>query len=778
MEEQSKTLIYPVIPMRDMVIFPGVVSPLFISRPKSIRAVEEASEHGRLVFITAEKKPYSEPLQPEGLYKVGTVCKMLQNVRLPDGSIKLVAEGIHRAEAKKFSSGDSFMLASVTPLNSGPHVPTVEMRALVRTVIREFEENVRLDPKLPEEVARSVRDIDDPEIVCDVIASHGNMDVRDKQKVLETIEIKDRLELLLRLLINENELLSFERQLEEKVRSEIDKDQHNYYLREQLKVINEELGDDSPSTEAEELRKTAAESGMPETVMSKVEKEISRFAKLAPLSPEAAVARTYIETLIELPWNKSTEDNLDIANARRILNEDHYGLDKVKERILEFLAVKKRAGKDMRAQVICFVGPPGVGKTSLGKSIARTMGRKFVNISLGGMHDEAEIRGHRRTYVGALPGRIIQKIRQCGANNPLILMDEIDKLASDYKGDPSSALLEVLDPEQNWNFTDNFLEVPFDLSKVMFITTANNTATIPRPLLDRMEIIPLPGYVMEEKLKIAKRHLIPRIIREHGLSEQEFSISDAAIKDIISSYTMEAGVRSLDREIAKVARKVAAGLAENENSPKSAGMLNKEAIRGLLGAPKLHNTRLPKKDSVGTAIGLAWTETGGDVILIESAVMDGSGKLSYTGNLGEIMQESAITALSYLRSNAGNFGLDSFEWNKKDIQIHVPAGAVPKDGPSAGITLALSLCSSLTGRQIDTSYAMTGEMTLHGRVLPIGGIREKILAAKRLGIKDIILPEDNRPDAAELGQWVLKGMKLHYVSDVSKVFDLALGARS
>lgn len=778
MEEQNKTLIYPVIPMRDMVIFPGVVSPLFISRPKSIRAVEEASEHGRLVFITAEKKPYSEPLQSEGLYKVGTVCKMLQNVRLPDGSIKLVAEGIHRAEAKKFSSGDSFMLASVTPLNSGPRVPTVEMRALVRTVIREFEENVRLDPKLPEEVARSVRDIDDPEIVCDVIASHGNMDVRDKQKLLETIEIKDRLELLLRLLINENELLSFERQLEEKVRSEIDKDQHNYYLREQLKVINEELGDDSPSSEAEELRKTAAQSGMPETVMSKVEKEINRFAKLAPLSPEAAVARTYIETLIELPWNKATEDNLDIVNARRILNEDHYGLDKVKERILEFLAVKKRAGKDMRAQVICFVGPPGVGKTSLGKSIARTMGRKFVNISLGGMHDEAEIRGHRRTYVGALPGRIIQKIRQCGANNPLILMDEIDKLASDYKGDPSSALLEVLDPEQNWNFTDNFLEVPFDLSKVMFITTANNTATIPRPLLDRMEIIPLPGYVMEEKLKIAKRHLIPRIIREHGLSAQEFSISDAAIKYIISSYTMEAGVRSLDREISKVARKVAAGLAENENSSKSAGVLNKEAILDLLGAPKLHNTRLPKKDSVGTAIGLAWTETGGDVILIESAVMDGSGKLSYTGNLGEIMQESAITALSYLRSNAGTFGLDSFEWNKKDIQIHVPAGAVPKDGPSAGITLALSLCSSLTGRQIDTSYAMTGEMTLHGRVLPIGGVREKILAAKRLGIKDIILPEDNRSDAAELGQWVLKGMKLHYVSDVSKVFDLALGVRS
>lgn len=770
--EQNKPLIYPVIPVRDMIVFPGVVSPLFISRPRSMRAVEEASEHDRIVFITAEKKPYLDTVQPEGLYKIGTVCKILQNVRLPDGSLKVVVEGGYRAQAVRFATNESFMLASVTPLETEKCEPTLEMRAHMRSILREFEQNVHLDPKLPEEIARSVRDIDVPDVLCDVVTSHSRLDIIEKQKILETADTSDRLSLLLKMLITENELLGLERDLEDRVRSEIDKDQHNYYLREQLKVINEELGEESPASEAEELRAAALASGMPETVMERVNKEISRFTKLAPVSPEAAVARTYIETLVELPWNNSTEDCLDLANARKVLEEDHYGLEDVKKRILEYLAVKKRAGKNMRAQVICFVGPPGVGKTSLGRSIARTMGREFINISLGGMHDEAEIRGHRRTYVGALPGRIIQKIKQCGSNNPLILMDEIDKLGSDFRGDPSSALLEVLDPEQNWHFTDNFLEVPFDLSKVMFITTANSVATIPRPLLDRMEVIPLPGYVMEEKIKIAKRHLIPRIIKEHGLEKEDFVISEAALKDIVSSYTMEAGVRSLDRELSKVARKIATELAEADAPER--GALGKERIKKILGAPKLHNTKIPKENAVGTAIGLAWTEAGGDVILIESAVMEGSGKVTYTGNLGDIMQESATTALAYLKSHADRYGLADFAWGKKDIHIHVPAGAVPKDGPSAGITLALSLCSTLTGREIDTKYAMTGEMTLHGSILPIGGIREKTLAAKRLDIKEIILPEANRPDTAELSDWVLSGMKLHYVSNITKVFELAL----
>lgn len=771
--EQNKPQIYPVIPVRDMIVFPGVVSPLFISRPRSMRAVEEAGEHDRIVFITAEKKPYADTIQPEGLYKIGTVCKMLQNVRLPDGSLKVVVEGGYRAEAVRFATNESFMLASVIPLETEKREPSLEIRARMRSVLREFEQNVRLDPKLPEEIARSVQDIDSPDVLCDVVASHSRLDITEKQKILETSDAEDRLSLLLKMLITENELLGLERDLEDRVRSEIDKDQHNYYLREQLKVINEELGEESPASEAEELRAAALASGMPEAVLERVNKEISRFTKLAPVSPEAAVARTYIETLTELPWNSATEDCLDLDNARRVLDEDHYGLDEVKRRILEYLAVKKRAGKDMRAQVICFVGPPGVGKTSLGRSIARTMGRKFINISLGGMHDEAEIRGHRRTYVGALPGRIIQKIKQCGSNNPLILMDEIDKLGADFRGDPSSALLEVLDPEQNWHFADNFLEVPFDLSRVMFITTANSAATIPRPLLDRMEVIPLPGYVMEEKIKIAKRHLIPRIIKEHGLEKEDFTISEAALKDIIASYTMEAGVRSLDRELAKVARKLAVELSAEKGDNEKLS-LTKERVRKILGAPKLHNTKIPKDNTVGTAIGLAWTEAGGDVILIESAVMEGSGRVTYTGNLGDIMQESATTALAYLKSHAAGYGLADFDWGKKDIHIHVPAGAVPKDGPSAGITLALSLCSTLAGREIDTRYAMTGEMTLHGNVLPIGGIREKILAAKRLGIKDIILPEANRPDAAELSEWILSGMKLHHVSNIAKVFELAL----
>ncbi len=773
MTEQYKTLIYPVVPIRDIVIFPGIVSPLFISRPKSLRAVEEAAERGRTLFVVAEKRPYGEVLEPEGLYNTGTVCKILQNVRLPDGTLKVVIEGVQRAEVKKFASNDSFMLASVSLIENEQVALTTAFRALMRAVLHEFEENARLDPKLPEEIARSVRDIDDPAVLCDIIASHGNFEIDDKQKILETAGTQERLKLLMKLLISENELLGYERDLEQKVRSEIDRDQHNYYLREQLKVINDELGEENPASEADEMLEAAAAAGMPDAILQKVVKEIGRFGKLPPLSPEAAVARNYIETLTELPWNVSTEDNLDIANARKVLDEDHYGLEDVKDRILEFLAVKKRAGEDMRAQVICFVGPPGVGKTSLGRSIARAMGRKFANISLGGMHDEAEIRGHRRTYVGALPGRIIHKIKQCGSKNPLILMDEIDKLSSDYRGDPASALLEVLDPEQNKNFTDNFLEVPFDLSDVMFITTANSASTIPRPLLDRMEVISLPGYVMEEKLKIAKKHLIPRILKEHGLTAEEFSVTDAVLKEIISSYTMEAGVRGLDKQLSKAARKITASLAEGEKGF-AGGRLTKERLHELLGAPKLYATKIPKGGAVGTAIGLAWTETGGDVLLIESAVMEGAGKLAYTGNLGDIMQESAVTALAYLRSNADRYGLSDFDWNKKDIQIHVPAGATPKDGPSAGITLALSLCSTLTGRSIDTSYAMTGEMTLHGNVLPIGGVREKILAAKRLGIKDIILPDDNKPDAAELSPWVLKGMKLHYVSNVSKVFELAL----
>lgn len=768
--------LYPVVPVRDMIIFPGAIMPLFVSRPRSARAVEESNSRGRVVFVTAQRHADVDNPDPGDFYRTGTLCKILQHMRLPDGTVKLLLEGNSRARAEHFVSGENYTEAEVTDIVSKNTSRTSGTEALRRAVVSEFETYARLNPKLPDEAVRAVADIAAPELLADIVASHSLLKLSEKQNLLETADVVKRMHMLLAYLMRENEFLTLERDIHLKVKGEMDKGQRQYYLREQLKVIHDELGDESPVSDADELRKKAESSGMPKDVMEKVSRELDRLSKMPPVSPEATVARTYIEWLAELPWNKASEDDLNLKNARKILEEDHYGLEEVKERILEFLAVRKLAANDMRAQVLCFVGPPGVGKTSLGKSIARTMGRRFVNMSLGGLRDEAEIRGHRRTYVGALPGRIIQKIKQAGTYNPVLLLDEIDKIGTDFRGDPAAALLEVLDPEQNCSFTDNFLEVAFDLSKVMFITTANSTASIPRPLLDRMEMISLPGYVAEEKIKIAKRHLLPRILKEHGLTPKDITIPDATLKNIITSYTMEAGVRGLDRQISKIARKAAAKKANGEKPDEQDKPLSitKDTVKNMLGAPRLHKTRVPKEDPLGTAIGLAWTESGGAAILIESAVMDGGGRVSYTGNLGDIMQESAQTALAYLRSNAAVYGLTDFEWQKKDIHIHVPEGAVPKDGPSAGITLALSLCSALTGRRVNASFAMTGEMTLHGDVLPIGGVREKMLAAKRLGIKKLILPEDNRADVEELSEWVTSGMNIHYAGKITKVFELAL----
>ncbi len=769
-------LLYPVVPVRDMVIYPGVVSPVFVTRPQSMRALEEANSRGRLVFVTAQKNNFIDGVSQEDLFKVGTLCKILQNVRLPDGTVKVVLEGGWRCKALHYISGENFLEAELEKIRSITSSNVNHSEALRRSVLTDFELYSRLNPRLPDDIYKSVENITDPDIFADVTASHSQIKISLKQKLLEEPDVLERLRMLLTVLMNENQLLETERDIHEKVREEMDKGQRQYYLREQLKVIHNELGDAGAMSEIDELREKAEKTDIPENVREKLLREIDRYSRMAPISPEATVARSYIEWLLDMPWNVSSEDQLDIKNARKVLEEEHYGLEEVKERIIEFLAVRKLAGKNMRAQVICLVGPPGVGKTSLGKSIAKTMGRKFVNMSLGGLRDEAEIRGHRRTYVGALPGRIIQKIKQAGTNNPVMLMDEIDKIGSDFRGDPSSALLEVLDPEQNFGFTDNFLEVAFDLSKVMFITTANNISTIPKPLLDRMELISLPGYVAEEKFKIAKRHLLPRILKEHGLTSRDINITDGAIRSIVSVYTMEAGVRNLDRQISKVTRKIASKIASRqmERVTEKPFTVSKEEIKNLLGAPKLHNTRIPKCSSVGTAIGLAWTEAGGAVLLIESAKMDGTGRLSYTGNLGDIMQESAQISMAYLRSNANKYALNDFDWQKTDIHIHVPEGAVPKDGPSAGITLALSLCSALTGRPIDTSYAMTGEMTLHGDVLPIGGVREKLLAAKRMGITKIIFPEDNKPDVQELSSWIVKDVTIHYVSNVDEVLNMLL----
>ena len=766
--------IYPVVPVRDMIIFPSVIAPVFVSRPRSIRAVDEANSRDRLIFITAQINSFHDNPRPDDIQKMGTICKILQTVRLPDGTLKVILEGGWRAKAKRFITGDNYLEAEAEKVLSVNNTYSNHAEALRRSLFSELETYIQLNPKRPDDVVRAIDNIDNADIFADVAASHTTLKQSQKQIILEEADVIERLRKLLIMLNSENELLSLERDIQEKVHAEMDKGQKQYYLREQLKVIRSELGDADPTNESDELRERAAKCDLPEDIFAKLSKEIDRYSRMAPVSPEANVARTYIEWIMELPWKVSSNDQLDLKNARRVLEEDHYGLAEVKERILEFLAVRKLAADNMRAQVICFVGPPGVGKTSLGKSIARAMGRKFVNMSLGGLRDEAEIRGHRRTYVGALPGRIIQKIKQAGTNNPVLLMDEIDKIGTDFRGDPASALLEVLDPEQNFGFTDNFLETAFDLSKVMFITTANSVSTIPKPLLDRMEIISIPGYVAEEKIKIAKRHLMPRIAKEHGLGEKTLSMSDAVLKNIISMYTMEAGVRALDRVLSKIARKVTVRITEDNADPCNKVAVTKAEVAKMLGAPKLHNTKIPQSDPIGTALGLAWTETGGVVMLIEAAVMNGSGHVSYTGNLGDIMQESAQTALAYLRSNAPLYGLTDFEWQKHDLHIHVPEGAVPKDGPSAGITLALSLCSALTGRYVDMSFAMTGEMTLHGDVLPIGGIREKLLAAKRLGIKKLIVPEDNRPDVVELNDWITKDIAISYVSKITEVFALAL----
>ncbi|MDR2780359.1 MAG: endopeptidase La, partial [Synergistaceae bacterium] len=607
----------------------------------------------------------------------------------------------------------------------------------------------------------------------------------ERQELLELLDPEERMDRLLRLLVRETELLEMEHSIHDKVRREIERNNKEYYLKEQLKAIQAELGQPDASPEYDELIGKIKKAKMPKDIEKKAVTELDRLSKMPSMSAEATVSRTYIEWLAGMPWKKKTQDRLDLGIARSVLDEDHYGLDEVKECILEFLAVQRLKGKEAnRGKVLCFVGPPGVGKTSLGKSIARALNRKFVNFSLGGMRDEAEIRGHRRTYIGSLPGRIIQKISQAGVKNPVMLMDEIDKVGADFRGDPSAALLEVLDPEQNRDFTDHFLEVPFDLSQVIFITTANVSHTIPRPLLDRMETISIPGYVVEEKLHIAERHLLPKILKENGLTKFNVKISEKILGKIISEYTREAGVRGLDRQLSRIARKLAAKIVndyENEGKrPNKSTSISAASVKHYLGAPKLHEARLPRKDSVGAAMGLAWTEAGGDVLVIETAVMQGTGKVIFTGNLGDIMQESAQAALGYLRSCASKYRLVNIKWDKTDIHVHVPEGAIPKDGPSAGVTLALSMLSALSNRVINSHIAMTGEITLRGTVLPIGGVREKVLAAKRNGITTVILPRENSVDVDELVKWAKDGMTFNFVSNVDEVFNMTLektGAR-
>ena len=765
----------PLLPVRDLVLFPGVIVPLFVGRPRSLKALEEAMLHEKTVLVVAQKDMNVEDPEPEDLFEVGTITTVLQMLRLPDGTTKVLVEGVSRASILEVElERDTFFakaeVLEIPQLKRGP-----EVEALKRTLLAQFDKYVTLHPKIPLEVLMSVTAVEDPGQVSDLVASHLTVRIQERQQLLETWDVPKRLEIMIRILLRETELLEMERSIHDRVRQELEKGQKEYYLREQLKVIQDELGQGDEFSEIDNLREEIHRSKMSDEVRKKALHELDRLTKMPSMSAEATVVRTYLDWITNLPWGKRTRERMDITLAENVLNEDHYALEEAKERILEYLAVRKHAKGRLKGQVLCFAGPPGVGKTSLGRSIARATGRKFVNMSLGGIRDEAEIRGHRRTYIGALPGRIIQKLRQAGTCNPVMLLDEIDKIGQDFRGDPAAALLEVLDPEQNDNFTDHFLEVPFDLGNVLFITTANTTHTVPRALLDRMEVIRLPGYVTEEKLQIAKKHLIPKVLYEHGLKEGQIRFTPASIKRIVSEYTREAGVRELERQISKVARKITRKIVESEETSgrakKKTFTVAPSDLLPLLGVPRhTGGVHLPVSDQTGASVGLAWTETGGDILVIESVRIPGKGGIVLTGNLGEIMQESGQTALGYLKAHGEELGISSINWDKTDIHVHVPEGAIPKDGPSAGITLAVSIYSALSGKPVRNDIAMTGEVTLRGDVLPVGGIREKVLAAKRYGFKIVLLPEGNRLEAGEMPRWVLRGLELVFVNDLEEVF--------
>ncbi|MBO8128574.1 MAG: endopeptidase La [Peptococcaceae bacterium] len=762
--------VLPMLPLRGVLVVPYMVIHLDVGREKSVKAIEEAMIHDRIIFLATQKEAQTDDPGVDDIYRVGTVAEVKQLLKLPGGTIRVLVEGIARAKIQEYLSEDPYFKVEIYQY-SEDFKKTSELEALMRNLVNQFEQYVKLSKKIPPETVVSVINIEEPGRLADIIASHLPLRIDDKQQILEAVEIKERLETLCSILAKELEILELERRINVRVRKQMEKTQKEYYLREQLKAIQRELGEkDERAAEGEEYREKIAKAKLPKDVEEKALKELERLEKMPPMAAEATVVRNYLDWLLALPWTKTTKDRLDIKTAEAILDEDHYGLKKVKERILEYLAIRKLSNK-MKGPILCFVGPPGVGKTSLGKSIARAIERKFVRISLGGVRDEAEIRGHRRTYVGALPGRIIQGMRTAGSKNPVFLLDEIDKMSMDFRGDPSAALLEVLDPEQNNAFSDHFIEVPYDLSDVMFITTANYYYNIPRPLLDRMEIIHISGYTEEEKVQIALRHLIPKQFTEHGLTKKNLTISEGAIRRIIREYTRESGVRNLERQIATLCRKAAKEIVSNKATKVRVTMRN---IEQFLGIPRYRYSMAEKKDEVGAATGLAWSEVGGDTLTIEVTTCKGKGNLTLTGKLGEVMRESAQAGYSYIRSRAESLGIDQFFNEKIDIHIHVPEGATPKDGPSAGITMATAVVSALTGRKVRHDVAMTGEITLRGKVLPVGGIKEKVLAAHRAGIKTVILPYENRKDIEEIPANVKRELKFVLVDHMDRVLEEAL----
>lgn len=762
----------PLLPVRDVVIYSYMILPLMVGRERSIKAVETALAKDRLIFLATQKFSTEEDPDPDGIYSVGTVAMVVKMLKLPDGRVKILVQGLAKAVISDFLDSPEFFMVRVRKIPEPPATPvTIEIEALMRSVKENSEKILQLRGIFSPDAVAILDSIEDPGRLADLVASNLKLRVEESQAILEVIDPIERLKKVNELLSKELELSAMQAKIQTQAKEEMGKTHREYFLREQLKAIQSELGEiDEKTKEIDEFRQKIAKARLPKDVEKEAEKQLSRLSQMHPDAAEASIIRTYLDWMVELPWSKATRDKLDIKNAKKILDEDHYDLEKVKDRILEYLGVRK-LNKQMKGPILCFVGPPGVGKTSLGKSIARALGRKFTRISLGGVRDEAEIRGHRRTYIGALPGRIIQGLKNAGSNNPVFMLDEIDKVGADFRGDPSAALLEVLDPEQNHAFSDHYLNVPFDLSKVMFITTANLADPIIPALKDRMEIIELSGYIDEEKLKIARQYLIPRQIRENGISNKDFIITDEAILGIINQYTREAGLRNLEREIATLCRKIARMIAEGE---KKIPRLTAKNLNKFLGVPRFLPDQEKRKDEVGVATGLAWTPYGGDVLHIEATPMEGRGNLLLTGQLGDVMKESGQAAMSYFRSRAAKFGMKEKFYFSKDIHVHVPAGAIPKDGPSAGVTMATALVSAFTGIPVRSDVAMTGEITLRGRVLPIGGLREKSLAALRSRIFTVIAPEQNAKDLDEIPLHIRRRLNFKFVKHMDEVLKIAL----
>lgn len=771
MKEDDLPDTLPILPIRNTVLFPGVVIPITVGRQKSIRLVKKAYKGDRIIGVVAQSNNKVEDPGKDDIYKIGTVARILKMIVLPDGNTTIIIQGKQKFEVKEVTQEDPFLIATYIELNEQELNASLKSnKAVIQSLKDAASKILKLNPEIPQEAQVALDNIENPNFLTHFLSSNINAEVKDKQNLLEKTDAKERATLLLQFMLKDIQMLELKQEIHKKVHTDIDQQQRDYFLRQQIRVLQDELGQDSPDQEIDNLRMRGEKKNWPENVKKHFEKELDKLSRINPQAAEYPVSMNYAEFMVDLPWGDYTEDNFDLKRARKVLDKDHFGLDKVKERIIEYLAVLKLK-KDMKAPILCLYGPPGVGKTSLGRSVAESLGRKYVRMSLGGVHDEAEIRGHRKTYVGAMPGKVIQNMKKSGSGNPVFILDEIDKVSSDFRGDPSSALLEVLDPEQNETFQDNYLETEYDLSKVLFIATANTLDTIHPALRDRMEIIEVTGYTLEEKVEIAKKHLIPKQKKDHGLKSKDITFSRKAIAKVIEDYTRESGVRGLERRIGKIVRNVAKSIAmEEEYNSK----IEEEDVVRILGAEAFEKEIYSDNKTAGVVTGLAWTQVGGEILFIESSLSRGKGKLTLSGQLGDVMKESAVTALSYLKSHAEELGIHYKTFDNYDLHVHVPAGAVPKDGPSAGIAMVTSLASIYTQRKVKDKLAMTGEITLRGKVLPIGGLKEKILAARRAGIKEVILCNRNRKDIEEIDARYVKDLTIHFVDTVSEVLDIAL----